>query len=83
MVGSVARSSRVTDVAAPVCCELKIGSVAPMTVIVSETAAIFSVKLRSVDAPRLTLTSSFTSFANPLSAAVILYGPPTRIPGMK
>ena len=54
IVGSVARSSRVTAVAAPVRPELNTGSLWPTTVIVSETLATFSEKSRSWVTPRLT-----------------------------
>src|SRR5215510_6525807 len=47
IVGSAARSSRITAVAAPVWVELNTGSLCPTTVIVSETAATFSVNSRS------------------------------------
>ena len=82
-VGSEPRSSRVIAVAAPVWLVLNTGSDWPTTVIVSATAATFSLKLRSVVVPRLTVTSPSVSPVNPVSEAVTLYGPPTRTPAMK
>src|SRR5436190_10989662 len=83
MVGSVASSSLVTAVAAPVRFELNTGSLTPTTTMSSAMAATFSVKSRSCATPRLRETFSFTSVLNPLTDALTRYGPPTRIPGMK
>ncbi len=82
IVGSVASSSRVTDVAAPVRVELNTASAVPTTVIVSATAATFSAKSRSEVTPRFSETLFFTSVVKPCSVAVTLYGPPIRMPGM-
>src|SRR5262245_47401877 len=82
IVGSAARSSRITAVAAPVCVELKTGSLCPTTVIVSETAATFSVNSRSCATPSASVSAFFTSEVKPVSCAVTVYGPPTRIPGI-
>ena len=82
-VGIAARTSRETDVAGPVRPELNTASAAvPTTVTASDTPAIFSWKDRSRPMPRLTVMLSWTSGLKPESSAVILYGPPTRIPGM-
>ncbi len=81
-VGSEARSSRVIAVAAPVCVELKTASLVPTTVTVSATAAGFSEKLRSSATPSDSVMLLWTSVANPVSEAVTVYGPPTRMPGM-
>ena len=54
IVGSVARSSRVTAVAAPVRLELNTGSLWPTTVIVSDDVATLRVKSRSWVTPRFT-----------------------------
>ena len=80
-VGSVARSSRVTAVAAPVRLVLNTGSIVAVTVTTSATAATFNLNARSVDTPRLTETPSLISVLKPASAALTLYGPPTRTPG--
>jgi hypothetical protein len=82
MVGSVASSSRVTAVAAPVRPELKTGSLVPTTVIVSETEATLRPKTRSCVTPRLTERLFFASVVNPGIDAVTVYGPPTLMPGM-
>ncbi len=63
VVGSVASSSRASEVAAPVLVELN--SVEAVTVTTSSTAATFSLKERSVDPPRLTVTLSMHLCAEP------------------
>jgi hypothetical protein len=82
IVGSDARSSRITAVAAPVCDELNTGSLVPTTVIVSEIDATFSVNSRFCVTPRLSERLFWTAVVKPVSAALAVYGPPTRIPGM-
>ena len=72
MVGSVASSSRVTAVAAPVRPELNTGSLVPTTVIVSAIDATFSANGTSCATPSCSETLSLTSVVNPLSVAVIL-----------
>src|SRR3954470_4840491 len=82
IVGSVARSSRITAVAAPVRPELNTGSLCPTTVMVSATLAILREKSRSWVTPRLTDMLFFASDVKPGSDAVTVYGPPTRMPGI-
>src|SRR5262249_59793523 len=82
MVGSVARSSRITAVAAPVCDVLNTGSLDPTTVIVSEIVATFSENSRSCATPSDSERLFLTSVVNPLNCAVTVYGPPTRMPGI-
>ncbi len=71
-VGSIASSSRVTDVAAPVRVELNTGLVSPMTVTVSATLASASLNDTSCTTPSVSETLFFASARNPDSAAVIV-----------
>ena len=82
IVGRVARSSRMTAVAAPVCDELNTGSLVPTTVIVSAIVATFSENSTSCATPSASVMLFFTSVVNPLNCAVTEYGPPTRMPGI-
>jgi hypothetical protein len=86
-VGRVAISRRVTAVAAPVRYELNTGSSCADTVMLSCTAIAATAKLTSVDTPRLMRISVLVWGSNavppcPVKAAVTLYGPPTRMPGI-
>jgi hypothetical protein len=83
-VGSSWISSRRTVVAAPVCAELKTGSVCAVTVTVSCTAMARTVIGTSVATPRFTVTSVCVNGSNaappvPVNATVTVYGPPTRM----
>ena len=71
-VGSIASSSRVTDVAAPVRVELKTGLVSPMTVTVSATFASVSVNATSCATPSVSERLFCASGRNPERAAVIV-----------
>src|SRR5712692_1351418 len=82
IVGRLARSSRMTAVAAPVCDVLKTGSLVPTTVMVSAMVATFSENSMSCVTPSDSVRPLFASVVNPLSCAVTVYGPPTRIPGI-
>jgi len=81
IVGSVMIASRLTAVEAPVRAELKIGLTSADTVTTSSTATVISLSTRSVATPRLMNTSLVAAGWNPLSEAVTVYGPPTRIAG--
>jgi len=70
-------------VAAPVRWELNTGSATPTTSTVSATAATFSAKSTSCVMPSDRAMLSLLSSVKPASDAVTLYGPPTRMPGMK
>ena len=81
MVGRFCRTSRLTAVAAPVRAELNTSDVCAVTVTSSVMAAWLRVSWRSVATPRLTITSLTDCGWKPVSVAVTLYGPPTRMPG--
>src|SRR5262245_856868 len=81
-VGSVASTSRLTVVAAPVARELNTGSVPAVTVISSVTLATFKVRFKSLATPSARKTSLVVWGWNPLSETVTVYGPPMRMPGM-
>ena len=70
IVGSVARSSRITEVAAPERVVLNTGSEVPTTVTVSATPAGFSEKSRSWVTPSVSVMLFRTSGENPPSDAV-------------
>ena len=63
--------------------ELKIGLVAPTTVMVSVMLASSSVNVRSCTTPSPKLRLFCAGDRNPVSAAVTVYGPPTRMPGIR
>src|SRR5690349_11848093 len=88
IVGSVASWSREMVVAAPVRFELNTGSIVPTTVTLSFKTG-FTLNVRSVAAPRLTVMLSCVdgwnaAAAPPLTAGdtITVYGPPTRMFGM-
>ena len=83
-VGSVARSSRVTAVAAPVRLELKTGSLVPDD---GDRLGDVGDLEREVevlgDAEAQRRRCSSLPGVKPVSDAVTVYGPPTRMPGMR
>jgi hypothetical protein len=82
MVGSVARASRSTDVAAPVRSELNTASDWAVTVTSSVTEAALRLRLTSAPTPSVTNTFFAVFGWKPAKEAVTLYGPPTLMPGM-
>ena len=81
MVGRLLIASRLMAVLAPVRPELNTGSTCAVTVTSSAIATVRSVSTRSEATPRLTETSLLVAGWKPLSVAVMVYGPPTRMPG--
>ncbi len=71
-VGSVASSSRVIAVEAPVRVELKTGLATATTVTVSEIAANLRVNSRSCVAPRLSVMLGLSSVVKPEMSALTL-----------
>ncbi len=80
IVGSVARVSRLSVVAAPVLFEPNTGSEVPTTVTSSEAVTAFRLSTRSVATPRFRNTPSSVWGWNPCSSALTVYGPPTLMP---